>query len=695
MSFRLRLEALKRGEDWATASGQLFVFVSEKRPPQALRYGDAIECSAILRVPPPARNPGTFDWRAWLARHNIHFTATIRKTDVCVVTEVERGHPVLALSLLLREEFERALRLGLEDQPQLAGVLAGMVIGKRSEIPPDTYADFQRTGVFHVFAISGLHVGMVAVIVVLGLRLARVPKRWCGLAAIPLLVLYVFATGARPGAARALVMASVWLVGWALVRPVDSLNNLAAAALLILAWEPQQLFDGGFVLSFSVVVALVVLTPRFEKRVAQFFASDPLVPAQLRSPWRRALEHSALAGTRLVCGSLAAFLGLLPLMAVYFHLFTPVSVLANVLVVPLLGIIISLGMIGLLAHATWPWLTLTLNNANFFLLSAMVSGVDRLGAIPFGHWFVQAPPWWLTAAYYALGVVLLSRWLPVTRKRIVAAVVTPAIGVAVWLAADRPEKVEITVLDLNDGAAIFLNLPGEDADVLIDGGSDWSGARVVAPFLRAQGVDELAAVVLTRGDKQHAAGLSVILREIPVDHVVFSGLPSRSKYYEQWREEVRTRNLPVQRARAGNEILVAHGVSIHALSPPAAAVSNRSADNSLVLLIEYGVNRVLLTSDAGETVERRLLEAGIDVRASVLIKGRHEKESSATDAFLDAVRPALVIQSVGNRSPYRYPRSETRERLQRRGLPLLRTDEAGAVTLRLTTDGYEVRTFLR
>jgi predicted membrane metal-binding protein len=96
MSFRLRLEALKRGEDWATASGQLFVFVSEKRPPQALRYGDAIECSAILRVPPPARNPGTFDWRAWLARHNIHFTATIRKTDVCVVTEVERGHPALA-----------------------------------------------------------------------------------------------------------------------------------------------------------------------------------------------------------------------------------------------------------------------------------------------------------------------------------------------------------------------------------------------------------------------------------------------------------------------------------------------------------------------------------------------------------------------------------------------------------------------
>src|SRR6202142_449688 len=142
-----------------------------------------------------------------------------------------------------------------------------MVLGKRSEIPTETYADFQRTGVFHVFAINGLHVGLVTAIVLIVLRLLRIPRRWCAVAAVPLLILYVFATGAHPGAVRALVMACVWLIGGMLVRPADSRNTLGAAALVILLFDPTQLFDGGFLLSFAVVLAIVTLTPLIEARL--------------------------------------------------------------------------------------------------------------------------------------------------------------------------------------------------------------------------------------------------------------------------------------------------------------------------------------------------------------------------------------------------------------------------------------------
>ena len=130
-----------------------------------------------------------------------------------------------------------------------------------------------------------------------------------------MLALYVFATGAHPGAVRALVMASVWLLSWMLVRPTNGLNNLAAAALVLLVWEPTQLFDGGFLLSFTVVAAIVVLTPRIEERMNRLVAPDPFLPRRFVSKWRLGVESATWPGVRLLSCSLAAWIGLVPLLA--------------------------------------------------------------------------------------------------------------------------------------------------------------------------------------------------------------------------------------------------------------------------------------------------------------------------------------------------------------------------------------------
>jgi len=693
-SFKLQLEALEQSGEWRPAEGKLLVFVSGELDQKPLRYGDVIECSAILRVPQPARNPGTFDWRDWLTRQNIPFTATIRGTNSCSIVARDRGNRLIALSLRLRERFERALRLGLEKEPRLAGVLAGMVIGQRSEIPADTYEDFQRTGVFHVFAINGLHVGLVTAIVLVFLCTMRIPRRWCGLAGIPLLVLYVFATGAHPGAVRALVMAGVWLIGWMLVRPTDSLNNLAVAALIILVWDPTQLFDGSFILSFTVVTAIVVLSPRIESKLKPLVAPDPLLARQFVPKWRVALGSLARWGVKLFSCSLAAWVGLVPLLALYFHLFTPISIVANLLVIPMLGGIIALGLLAVMAHPLWPWLTLTLNNANFCLLGVMMRGVDWLGRVPWGHLFVQEPPRWLVCAYYGVGIVLLSRRIPWPRPRLMVAIATTAIcAVAVFIARPK-EAAEITVLDLNDGVSMFVNLPGERDDWLIDGGSEWSGRHVVVPFLRAQEVDRLGALVLTRGDEAHAAGLSAVAQEIPVTQAIESRVPSRSRFCEQWRQTAQQERIATRSVRAGDEMLVANRLMVRVLNPLPVIRSDRSDDNALVLILEFGPTRVLLMSDAGQTVEQRLLQNTEDLRAQIIIKGRHGREPSCTDDFLDAVRPEMVVQTVSARPSSRYMEPELRERLQRRGVKLYRTDETGPVMIHLTRQGYTVRTWL-
>ena len=702
-SFQLELAALNRGADWEPATGRVFMFANQ---PGELRYGDEIECGAILRLPPPASNPGMFDWRQWLTQQNILFTGTMQKGDSCRVLANGRGRLIPAVALRLRERMERALRLGLENEPAVAGAVTAIVIGERSEIPPDTYAEFQRTGVFHVFAINGLHVGLVTAVVMLVLRLARVPRRWTAVPAIPVLVLYVVATGAHPGAVRALVMVGVWLIGGMLVRPVDLLSSLATAAVVILVGSPMQLFDGGFVLSFAVVTALATLTDEAAtwKRMLNpdpthvehwwdsWLRPDPLVPRTLVPGWRLAVTRVVTWAVLLAGGSLAAWLGLVPLMAEYFHLVTPISIVANLLVIPLLSGVIALGLASVVTHAVWPWLTLIFNNANFFVLGVMLRGVAWLSRWPWGHWFVQAPPVWLTVGYYAVLLVWMTRQLSRRVKLWItgwAAVVAAGI-----LVVQHENVVEITVLDLRDGVAVFVNVPGEQHDFLVDGGGHWSGEQVVVPFLRGQGVDRLEAIVLTRGDQAHAAGLMAVTEQIPVRQAIHSGAGSRAACFWDWFAAVQRRQLDLVTVRAGDDRLVAGRLRWRVLNPPAQTNFKRSDDNSLALLLEYGPTRVLLASDIGQSAEHRIVAGNPDLRAQILVKGRHGSEPSGMDEFLDAVQPTAVVQVVGTEASSRYLEPDLRDRLQRRGTRLYRTDETGAVTIRLKETGYEIRTYI-
>jgi len=292
--------------------------------------------------------------------------------------------------------------------------------------------------------------------------------------------------------------------------------------------------------------------------------------------------------------------------------------------------------------------------------------------------------------YYVLLALVLSRQLP--RKRLALGVAVPAFGAVALFMAWPERAVEITTLDLRDGMAVFVNAPGERHDWLFDGGGDWSGERVVVPYLRGQGVDRLEAIVVTRGDKAHAAGLGAVAEHIRVSRAAHAGTGSRSKYFWDWLESMRKLHLPIATFREGDEWNAGRNVRLRVLNPPPDSPYERSDDNALVVLLEFGRTRVLLTSDTGETVERRLLASHADVRAHVIIKGRHSDEPSCTDAFLDAVQPAAVVQCVNARPSDRYLQPDLRDRLRQRGITYYRTDETGAVTVRLTETGYMIRT---
>lgn len=417
------------------------------------------------------------------------------------------------------------------------------------------------------------------------------------------------------------------------------------------------------------------------------------MPRQFIPEWRRKLTGGLNRIIQLLSYSIAAWLGLLPLMATYFHLFTPISIVANLLVIPLLGSILALGLLAALAHVASVWLTVTLNNANGFLLSILIHSVDWLGHLSFGHRFVQAPPLWLVWAYYGLGIFLLN--IPPSRRRLAVALSVATMAAALFLSGGGANQVELTVLSLNDGSSIFIDAPGEGNDMLVDGGGGWSGAHIVIPFLRAQGVNHLAAIVLTRGDKAHAAGLDDVVDAVPIHEALYSGIGSRSKYFPQWVEEIKMHKIPLRAVKAGDDLGATSKLHIRVLNPPPGVTASRSEDNALVLAIEFGPTRVLLMSDVGETVEKRLLKNFSDLHAQVIVKGQHGTESSCTAEFLDAVRPEAVVQVVNLNDSHHYPEPGLRDRLAQRNITLFRSDESGAVTVGLTPDRYEIHTFLK
>jgi ComEC/Rec2-related protein len=321
------------------------------------------------------------------------------------------------------------------------------------------------SGTMHIFAISGLHVALIAGILVALLRVVRIPRRWCGLIVVPLLWFYTGATGWQPSAIRSTIMMSVIVLGWSTARPTDLLNSLAAAALIILAWDPQQIFQASFQLSFCVVLSIALLTPGLNRAFDRLLAHDPLVPRDALPVWRRWLEAPLRWLALSVATSLAAWLGALPLSIHYFHVFSPVTLLANLLIVPASTAALASSMGSLLCGA---WLTAAgewFNHGSWFWMSLMMRISQWAAGLPHAFYHVASPPPWGFAAYYLLLIGAFSGWFFRAGHRIwgLLAVIAITAGGG-WEWHRSQQQTDITILPLDGGHAVYVDAPGRKDD---------------------------------------------------------------------------------------------------------------------------------------------------------------------------------------------------------------------------------------
>ncbi len=283
---RVRVTGLCQGESWQSAAGEIMVTTPDVLAADFFA-GQPVEVAGVIARPPSPLAEGLFDYRNYLETRGIYYQLKTGSTNDWQLLPPSIANPPLTDRFLNWSKKTLALGLPGEDEP--LRLLWAMTLGWRTAFTGDISEPFLRAGTMHLFAIDGLRIALISGMLVALLRVLQVSRGWCGLVAIPLIWFYTAATGWESSAIRASVMMTIVLGGWALKRPGDTINSLAAAALIILLWEPRQLFEASFQLSFFVVLIIALMLPPLNQLVDRLLRHDPLLPDELLPRWRRSL----------------------------------------------------------------------------------------------------------------------------------------------------------------------------------------------------------------------------------------------------------------------------------------------------------------------------------------------------------------------------------------------------------------------
>ncbi len=598
---------------------------------------------------------------------------------------IKPGQPALPFPLLwshqLRERLISQSRkyLTKENEALLQGVLFGL--RPKPELLEDVLRQMQQTGMMHLLAVSGLHIGIVVGFLTLLLRPLQLPRRIRLLFLIGLTSLYILMTGLRPSVLRAGLMLLIYLWGKEGKGAADPLERLSLAGIVLLLFNPNYLFNVGYQLSMFATAGVVWLMPL----LAAYLGVDS---------WPNRLLIFVFKAFLL---SFSVQLLLIPLLIIYFGYFSWLSPLVNLF----LAIPATLIVVGGLAGEFLALIIPSLGEALFWLVELNLTLVKRVTAffagLGWGVAFVDFFPWpWLLGYYLAL-VLFLDKFRPNLINghrgfRLGSLFIGLLIigNLLIWQAyftGLAGAFVELTVLDVGQGDALVLQTP-DGVTALIDTGKPGQGRKKIVPFLRKKGVKSIDLIILTHHHQDHYGGLAAISKKIPVRRV-YTNQPGARSHKLRWKKSVLSKAIQSTNRAAGLSFKV--GKHLQGTIWQAPGVSSEN-DRSLVTLMSFGRSRLLFTGDLSRPGERVLTALlGTKLRANLLKVGHHGSDSSTTLPFLSQVKPQLALISVGKYNHFGHPGPRALNRIRSvLGGNIYRTDQAGDLRVRIYGDKIRI-----
>ncbi|WEK53091.1 MAG: DNA internalization-related competence protein ComEC/Rec2 [Candidatus Cohnella colombiensis] len=738
-SFRFKvieIQQLGRGESQSLSETIIIriklTMQQEQQVAAAWLRGDQLQITGTIERPGAAGNFDAFDYRAYLRKEGVHWQLSAKGT--VSVNRIDGAIPWMIKPLRMIDGWRTHIS-DLMDRlysKEDSGYMKGLVAGIRADLDPQQYDAFARLGLTHILAISGLHVGVIVYLLLQLGTLLRLTKERTIDITIMMMPVYMVGTGASPSAVRACLMAmlALWLARRSALR--DGLHLLAAAAIIMLVWDPRLVEDISFQLSFIVTTGLLLFAP--------------LVTASLPIP-RRTLKLSLSIA---ITAQLVSF----PLTAFYFHSVHLLSLLANLVFVPFISfLILPLGMASVLLGAMWLPLGMILakvttwgNRVTFYLVDQMTEITSLRTIWPRSNWL------WVIVGFMLMGCVAIllkirlmrkkeQQWwmeqtgessvsqnsiLPYTihKIRVIKGMsVGLVILISLWLLwGIRPVLLDATAkvmfLDVGQGDSILIR-SGEGHHLLIDAGGtvnfrkqgeEWKersdpyevGRKLIVPLLLDRGVRELDAFIITHLDADHMGGAKAIIENIPVRTIFFNGTLKNSSAVIELFELARAKGIPCYAVHAGMDWTIDESMTLRALYPMQEDVvmiqpngtlplSNEQNKFSIVMLATIYGRTFLLSGDVEAQGESEVIAGSsqniISFPIDVLKVGHHGSKTSTTEGWLVKWHPAEAVISVGRNNLYGHPHPTVMERLNDYGVAVYRTDLNGEVQYRITSDG--------
>lgn len=680
--FILKTNKIEYLDSSKNIKGRLIAYIS-KNTGNTLKYRSRVKFQSVIEEPKAATNPGGFDYKRYLASISSSGTVYLPDFSAIELHGNKGGGFVQKLGINIKKKVLGIIEYSLDENQ--AGLLSGMLIGYKDGLGEAAYTAFSKAGLTHIMVASGMNVAFIILPFAFLFKKLRVNNFTANIATISILILFVFITGFSASVVRAVIMGVIILTGKIIMRETDIFTSVSAAAIILLFLNPFTIFDIGFQLSFGATISLVLFYPSLKK-----FFDHKYVPN---------LVSDTLAAT------IAAQIGVVPITLYYFNSFSTISILSNLLVVPLVQIITIIGFIMVFAGLLNTYMAVLIGYINNTFLSFVLFITEYTSKIPYASLKLTTPPMTLIIIYYITLIYILKgrsilnniSWF----RHIKRLCITLAAIIFIFNAI-IPSPLEVNFLDVGEGDCAFIKTAG-GTKILIDGGGRTAGSKskfdigesVVVPYILDRGTKKVDIVVATHGHSDHTEGLEAVLKELKVGALIIPDTDGEG--LEKITAICNDKNINIIKCRFGDRIKLDNETVFDVVSPmpiDRQTIEQQSLnESSLVLKLLYRNVKILFTGDSGIPTEQRMLEQGLDLKADLIKIGHHGSYGSTGEDFIRKVNPAFAVISVG-RNSFGHPSQFVVDKLSENKIKLFRTDEKGAIVVTSYGKSLSVKTML-
>lgn len=691
--FLLRTISIISGRDSIQAAGTILVTLTNDSAPEktkfpSLNHGDKVRITGRIRRIEGSKNPSSFDVEAFYGRRGVYHRMFVTNPDVVIKTGTEGGFidPVITST---RNYIETCIDTYVCGDRETA-LLKALLTGNRRGIDREVINHFQKTGLLHLLAVSGLHVLLVGMLLYRILRplLIRAGFSWSRMeitrcsVTLCVLILYALITGSSPSVVRAVVMAALFMCAPVLRRSTSTLNTLGAAALVLLAVRPGHLFDPGFQLSFAAVGAILAINPVLHGFIPEHW---------LERPFLRRISDLTVTST-------SATLGTMPVLLFHFGRAAFGGIALNLLAIPLTAALIGSGIL-MLITAFWAEGIAAAYGAAAWLIARLILLVADQGHQLFSWATINRPVenLWYIASLVAVILTVIAWNRSTVRWKLLGSAVFLAVA-GIWngvLVGNYRAGLDVVFFNVGNADAAVITFPNGQV-VMVDTGARLyrrdDASSVILPYLFQRGIKNLNAVIITHADTDHSGGLPVLLRNFSIGRVLFNGCPSSLSGWLESQSVADSIGVKFYAVAAGDTLLFDPNVRVQVLSPgKEGTLCINQNESSIVLRVAYGTTSLLFTGDAGTRAETEMVASFRQLLQSDVVKvGHHGSSSSSSPAFVASIIPdtnqnTIAVISADGQSYRRLPDNDVLDRWRRQGAALWITGREGA--LHVKSDG--------